>query len=241
MDSAILKKLVMAAMVILTGLAAQASLPLYPYEGVFAAGENGSLSYAVNGAGKTEAANTIKVRLSAHGDIWYLIIYCYDGYSECDYHSHHGFDDAEYSDEILIVAIPNTGYKFKEWNDGNTDNPRVASVVVDEAKYFSGEENLSVNVTAIFEPQTSLITSRGHTARNTVPCITIHNRMLTVKPSSHGTATQVRLIDLRGKSVARFTADRTTSFSLANLPAGRYFAEIREGAKRERVSVIVGF
>jgi len=244
MSSATLKKLIIAAAIALTGLAVQASVPLRPYEGVFVAGENGSLGYAVNGADKTNSANIIKVRLTSHQyDTWFGIIYCYDGYDyECDYHSqsHDGFDDADYSDEIVIAAIPNAGYRFKEWSDGNTDNPRVASVVIDWDKYFSGEEDLSVNVTAIFESHTSII-CRDRAVQNAVPRITIKNRTLTVRPSSQGTSAQVRLIDLRGKSVARFTADRFANFSLANLPAGRYFVEVSEGMKRERVSIIVGF
>jgi len=244
MSSAILKKLVIAATVVFMGSAAQAA-PIRPYEGVFVAGENGSLSYAVNGADETESANTIKVRLTAdERDTWYSIIYCYYRYDyECDYmyYSNDGSSGAKYSDEIVIAAIPNAGYKFKEWSDGNTDNPRVASVVIDWGKYFSGEEDLSVNVTAIFESQTTTITCRNRAVQNASPRITVHNRMLTVRPSSQGTAAHVRMIDLRGKSIARFTADHTANFSIANLPAGRYFVEVRENTKRERVSVIVGF
>ncbi|MCL2443288.1 MAG: T9SS type A sorting domain-containing protein [Treponema sp.] len=236
-----MKKLVMTAAVALMGVAAQAA-PIRMYDGAFVAGENGSLSWAVNGADEIESADTIKVHLTAsENNIWVNIMYYgYDfhaGYDLfCNYFVVYDICTVDYSDEIVIAAIPNAGYKFKEWSDGNTDNPRVASVViVDWSKY------LSVDVTAIFEPQTSSITYRDRAVQKAVPSISINNRTLIVRPSSHGTATQVRLIDLRGKSVARFTADRTTSFSLANLPAGRYFAEVREGAKRERISVIIGF
>ena len=42
-------------------------------------------------------------------------------------------------DTITITATANKGYKFKEWSDGNTDNPRI--IVVTEA----------IELTAIFE------------------------------------------------------------------------------------------
>jgi hypothetical protein len=239
MGSAILKKLVITASVVLMVSAAQAA-PILPYEGVFVAGENGSLSWAVNGTDGTESANTIKVRLRAdEHNIGYSIIYCYDGYDyECNYiyNGHDGSDYADYSDEIVIAAIPNAGYKFKEWSDGNTDNPRAASVVITDWNKY-----LFVDVTAIFESQTASITYRDRAVQNAVPRITVNNRTLTVRPSSQGTAARVRLIDLRGKSAARFNADQTANFSLANLPAGRYLVEVSEGMKRERVSVIVGF
>ncbi|MCL2443286.1 MAG: T9SS type A sorting domain-containing protein [Treponema sp.] len=244
MSSAILKKLVVAVAVVLTGLAAQAA-PIIPYDGVFIPGENGSLSWTVNGADETKSADTIRVRLTADEHrIWFFITYYYEYEYDYEFPCHYfgendlcrGGEVAEHSDEIVITAIPNAGYKFKEWSDGNTDNPRVASVViVDWSKY------LSVDVTAIFEPQATSITYSDRTIKNAAPRININNRTLTVIPSSHGTAAQVRLIDLRGKTAARFTADRTTNFSLANLPAGRYFAEVREGTKWERISVIVGF
>ena len=34
--------------------------------------------------------------------------------------------------EVQIVAVPKDGYKFSQWNDGNTDNPRTVTVTKDE-------------------------------------------------------------------------------------------------------------
>ncbi|MDR2727504.1 MAG: hypothetical protein LBB56_00075, partial [Chitinispirillales bacterium] len=194
MNGAILKKLVIAASAVLTWSAAQAA-PIILYDGVFVPGENGSLSWAVNGADETESADTIKVRLRAdERNILFFINYYYEYEYDYDFPCYYfgenglceGYGGAEYSDEIVIAAIPNVGYKFKEWSDGNTDNPRVASVVItDWSKY------LSVNVTAIFEPQTASIIYRDRAVQNAVSRITIHNRTLTVRPSSQGTAARV--------------------------------------------------
>ena len=35
--------------------------------------------------------------------------------------------------EVTLTATANSGYQFKEWNDGNTDNPRVITVTQDES------------------------------------------------------------------------------------------------------------
>ncbi len=50
---------------------------------------------------------------------------------------------ANYLEEVTITAIPNNGYEFVQWNDGNTDNPR--TVVLTQDTTF----------TALFEPVVS--------------------------------------------------------------------------------------
>ena len=44
--------------------------------------------------------------------------------------------------QVTLTATANSGYKFTEWNDGNTDNPRVITVTQDESytAYFEKEE-----------------------------------------------------------------------------------------------------
>ena len=46
--------------------------------------------------------------------------------------------------QITLIATANSGYKFKEWNDGNTDNPRVITVTSNAiyTAYFEEENNL---------------------------------------------------------------------------------------------------
>ncbi len=47
--------------------------------------------------------------------------------------------------QVTITATAKSGYKFKEWNDGNTDNPRVITVTKDASytAYFEEEKNLN--------------------------------------------------------------------------------------------------
>jgi len=50
----------------------------------------------------------------------------------------------------------------------------------------------------------------------------------------------IRLIDVRGKTVARYKSSGGSSISLAKIPAGRYFVEARGVGKVERLAVVVG-
>ena len=47
--------------------------------------------------------------------------------------------------QVTITATANEGYKFKDWNDGNTDNPRVITVTKDAiyTAHFEAEKNLN--------------------------------------------------------------------------------------------------
>ena len=47
--------------------------------------------------------------------------------------------------QVTITATAKSGYKFKEWNDGNTDNPRVITVTKDAiyTAHFEAEKNLN--------------------------------------------------------------------------------------------------
>ena len=56
-----------------------------------------------------------------------------------------GPTSGEYMDEITLTAIPNCGYHFTQWGDGNTDNPRSlvltqdTTFTADFAQSFSGQ------------------------------------------------------------------------------------------------------
>ena len=52
-------------------------------------------------------------------------------------------------DTVKIEATPNAGYIFKQWNDGNTDNPR--QVVVDGNMAFTAEFEQDANAISHFE------------------------------------------------------------------------------------------
>jgi hypothetical protein len=68
--------------------------------------------------------------------------------------------------------------------------------------------------------------------------VTVKSRTLSIATSSFGNQNlQIRVVDMRGKTVARFTTTAINSnFSLSNLSTGRYLVEIRD-VNRNRVNV----
>ena len=55
-----------------------------------------------------------------------------------------GGGEYEVGTEITITAIPNEGYHFVSWNDGNTDNPRTITVTEDATYIASFEEGVGI-------------------------------------------------------------------------------------------------
>ncbi len=47
-----------------------------------------------------------------------------------------GSDTVPYLDTVTLTAIPDEGYHFTQWKDGNTDNPRTI-IVTEDAKYIA--------------------------------------------------------------------------------------------------------
>jgi len=71
------------------------------------------------------------------------------------------------------------------------------------------------------------------------PLVSLRGTTLTLSAPAN-TVYGIRLMDVRGKTVARFKSSGNSNFSLAKIPAGRYFVEARGGGKVERTAVIVG-
>jgi hypothetical protein len=85
------------------------------------------------------------------------------------------------------------------------------------------------------------IVSRGVNRNSFAPTATVRGRTLNVRTSSPANL-QVRLIDMRGRTMARFTTEGAGgSFSLSRISAGRYFVEMRDVANGQRFtsSVVV--
>ena len=107
----------------------------------------------------------------------------------------------------IIKARPYGGYDFKEWNDGNTNNPRTISVEGD-ATY-----------TAIFVPRTVGIDD-------------VESASVTLSPNPAATVatlagmvpgTEVTLVDINGRSLAVWrTEGESLDIEVASLPEGLY-------------------
>ena len=55
-----------------------------------------------------------------------------------------GSGEYEFGTEVTITAIPNQGYRFVSWNDGNTDNPRTITVTEDATYIAIFEESVGI-------------------------------------------------------------------------------------------------
>lgn len=54
----------------------------------------------------------------------------------------------EYNTPATIEAIANEGYGFVQWNDGNTENPRIVTVTSDSAFVATFDVNYTISVTS---------------------------------------------------------------------------------------------
>lgn len=63
-------------------------------------------------------------------------------------------------DTITITATANEGYKFKEWSDGNTENPRII-VVTEDIELTAIFEKIDTPVENIFNSQICFYTTDG--------------------------------------------------------------------------------
>ncbi|MCL2101283.1 MAG: glycosyl hydrolase family 8, partial [Fibromonadales bacterium] len=76
----------------------------------------------------------------------------------------------------------------------------------------------------------------GATGRT--PAVSVRGRVLNVT-GTNNTPMAVRLVNVQGKTVARFTASGAGQFSIARIPAGRYIVETRVAGKRVGSSAVV--
>jgi hypothetical protein len=96
-------------------------------------------------------------------------------------------------------------------------------------KEFQNIKDVSEYVSVAFRDRSALTR-----AVSSMPQITVRGRTLTVKQQSSSAPVQVRLLDLRGKTVSSFRVgnDAVGAFTLSNVPAGRYLVEVRRSGVR---------
>ena len=114
-----------------------------------------------------------------------------------------GGGDYGYGSTVTIEAIPNAGYYFLQWNDGNTDNPRTITVT-ENATY-----------TATFE----LIIG--------IESVDILDELTFYPNPTHGTLSfnsidirKVEVLDVNGRVVAIF--ENSNVIDLSKLSKGYY-------------------
>jgi len=109
---------------------------------------------------------------------------------------------------------------------------------LDEWDFNNDTVTKDITLYAIWEPSASVLASPRANSSIT-PAVSVRGRTLNVKlpsslQSSQTANLQIRMIDMRGRTVSNFkiTNGIDNSFSLAKVPAGRYIVEVRNAGKR---------
>jgi len=91
------------------------------------------------------------------------------------------------------------------------------------------------SVALVERPGKTSVFSRVKTSgtANRSPIATVRGKTLTVTAQRNAAETSVRLVNLKGKTIATFrTANGNASFSLADIPAGNYLIELTSNGKK---------
>jgi len=114
------------------------------------------------------------------------------------------------------------GWNWDVWDiDAEKSYPYIASVKPEDLPGLNK-----------FRTQTSSI------ARSR-PFAMINGRTLTINAPNPSANLQVNLIDMRGKTIARYNTKGSARISLSKVPSGRYIVEAREKGKRVNISKII--
>ena len=115
---------------------------------------------------------------------------------------------------VMIAAIPNSGFKFKEWNDGDKNNPRTVTVNGD-AMYFATFINDGIE-----ENETPSIVIYPNPANEVVRLMGINDN------------TEVRIYNTIGELVQIATVSSEEEINVSNLNAGVYFVRFNGSTLR---------
>jgi hypothetical protein len=116
------------------------------------------------------------------------------------------------NDTAIIEAIPNSGYRFVQWNDSNNQTPRTITVTQDTTFMAVFEENVSIaNIEA---PPISLF---PNPATDNIHIILPENISQAV----------FTLYDMQGKALIRREINSQNAISVNNLAAGMYIYNVR--------------
>jgi hypothetical protein len=118
--------------------------------------------------------------------------------------------------QATFVAVPNTGYTFSRWSDGNTQNPRSITVTQDTIliAFFSSNQGIakaeSANITLYPNPASETVTITGI-----------------------GNEANILVINAMGKVVRRYeNVGGTVTFSVGDLPKGIYFVRMGNAVRK---------
>jgi len=146
----------------------------------------------------------------------------------------------------VIKPIPDPireGFTFDGWGwyNGCVSNEYsvCAEVAILESWNFD-TDTVTSNIELIAQwASTNAVLSVNRNIASAKPLLSLRGNTLTLSAPAN-TVYGIRLIDVRGKTVARYKPSGGSSISLAKIPSGRYLVEARGAGKVERMAVVVG-
>jgi hypothetical protein len=128
-----------------------------------------------------------------------------------------GGGDYALNTTISIGAIASQGYRFTQWDDGNTDNPRTVTVTQDTSFIATFESE-----TGVVDIKTSSVSVYPKPANDHITVIlpeNVSNAVFTV-------------YDMQGKALIEENISNRDEVSVRNLAAGIYIYQIRTAKER---------
>ena len=114
---------------------------------------------------------------------------------------------------VTITATANDGYRFVEWNDGNTDNPRTFTVTED-VEYIATFE---ADAQGIDDVESGMLTLFPNPASTSV----------TLTVSGFDGEAMVEVVDMNGRTVSKLTTvNSELNIDVSTLAQGAYFVRV---------------
>jgi hypothetical protein len=125
-----------------------------------------------------------------------------------------GSGDYAKNSMVTIGAIAHQGYRFVQWNDGNTQNPRTFTLTSD------------TTFTAIFEAKTGVMDAAAETSSiNVYPNPATDNITVVLPENIHQAV--FTIYDTQGKMLLQQNIGNQETVSVSNLAAGIYIYHVR--------------
>jgi hypothetical protein len=134
-----------------------------------------------------------------------------------------GDGDHAYNTTPNIEAIPHTGYRFVQWTDGDTENPRNITVLSD------------TSFTAIFDVETSIESINKHSIK-IYPNPATDNLQIILPNEEHAIFI---LYDMQGKMLIKQEVRKEEIISVDNLASGMYIYKVRTDKQNYQGKMII--
>ncbi|MDR0307591.1 MAG: endo-1,4-beta-xylanase [Chitinispirillales bacterium] len=234
--------------------------------GVFSGGELSPWSLAnASGGAVAEASlgcNSVTIHISSAGAEIYQPQLIQQGIT-----LEHGkayeltFTASAVGDRTIDVQLERRGDADKGWEWGYMYNSQTFNLTSDSGQYklqiemtdptddnvqlafnFGGlvlgaTHNVTINNVRLVETGTTSVSPK-QTAPAKKPLMTVRGRTLNVN-AAPDSKMKVRVVDMRGKTAARFNTMGSAKLSLTKLPAGRYFVEIKGAGVKNTIPTVL--